>query len=55
MLADGEYILASDFVRALELPVKSATYTALKKELTSKGWKWKSKKVQKKDTKIICR
>ncbi len=55
MLADGEYILASDFVRALELPVKSATYTALKKELTSKGWKWKSKKVDRKVIKVIER
>ena len=55
MLADGNYVLAGDFTKELAIPVKSATYTALKKELVARGWKWKSKKVQKKDTKIICR
>jgi hypothetical protein len=55
MLADGNYVLAGEFTKELAIPVKSATYTALKKELVSRGWKWKSKKVQKKDTKIICR
>jgi hypothetical protein len=55
MLADGNYVLAGDFTKELAIPVKSATYTALKKELVSRGWKWKNKKVQKKDTKIICR
>jgi len=55
MLADGEYILASDFVRALELPVKSATYTALKKELGNKGWVWKSKKINKQVVWVIQR
>jgi hypothetical protein len=55
MLADGEYLLAGDFTKELAIPVKSATYTALKKELVARGWKWKSKKVRKKDTKIICR
>jgi len=55
MLSDNSYILAGDFVKALGVTAKSATYTTLKKELASKGWKWKSKKVQKKDTKIICR
>jgi len=54
MIADGEYVLAGDFVKALELPVKSATYTTLKKELTSKGWKWKTKMVNKKVVKVIC-
>lgn len=55
MLSDGDYVLAGDFTKELAIPVKSATYTALKKELVSRGWKWKNKKVQKKDTKIICR
>jgi hypothetical protein len=55
MIADGEYVLAGDFVKALGVTAKSATYTTLKKELARKGWKWKSKKVQKKDTKVICR
>jgi hypothetical protein len=55
MLADGEYILASDFVKALELPVKSATYTALKKELGNKGWVWRNKKVNGKVLKAISR
>ena len=55
MLADGEYVLAGDFTKELALPVKSATYTALKKELVSRGWKWKSKKVEGKVVKAISR
>ena len=55
MIGVGNYVLAGEFTKELAIPVKSATYTALKKELVARGWKWKSKKVQKKDTKIICR
>ena len=55
MLADGEYLLASDFTKELAIPVKSATYTALKKELVGRGWKWKSKKVEGKVVKAIYR
>jgi hypothetical protein len=55
MLSGNSYILASDFVRALELPVKSATYTALKKELGNKGWVWKSKKINKQVVWVIQR
>ena len=55
MLADGEYVLAGDFTKELALPVKSATYTALKKELVGRGWKWYSKKVEGKVVKAISR
>ena len=55
MLADGEYVLAGDFTKELALPVKSATYTALKKELVSRGWKWYSKKIEGKVVKAISR
>jgi len=55
MLADGEYLLAADFTKELAIPAKSATYTALKKELVGRGWKWKSKKVEGKVVKAIYR
>lgn len=55
MLSGNSYILASDFVKALGVAAKSATYTALKKELGNKGWVWKSKKVDKKVIKVIER
>jgi hypothetical protein len=55
MIADGEYVLAGDFVKALGVTAKSATYTTLKKELASKGWKWKSKKVDRKVVWVIRR
>jgi hypothetical protein len=55
MLADGEYLLAGDFTKELAIPVKSATYTALKKELVSRGWKWGSKKVNKEVVWVIRR
>jgi hypothetical protein len=55
MLADGNYVLAGEFLNALELSAKSATYTALKRELVEKGWKWKSKKVDRKVIWIVCR
>jgi hypothetical protein len=55
MLADGEYLLASDFTKELAIPVKSATYTTLKKELVARGWKWGSKKVEGRVVKAICR
>jgi len=55
MLADGEYLLAGDFTKELAIPVKSATYTALKKEMVARGWKWKSKKVKEKVVKAIYR
>lgn len=54
MLADGEYVLAGDFLNALELSAKSATYRALKKELVSKGWTWKTKMIERKVVKVIC-
>jgi hypothetical protein len=55
MLADGNYVLAGEFTKELAIPVKSATYTALKKELVSRGWKWGSKKVDRKVIKVISR
>jgi hypothetical protein len=55
MLADGNYVLAGEFLNALELSAKSATYTALKRELVEKGWKWKSKKVSRRVVKVVCR
>ena len=55
MLADGQYLLAGDFTKELAIPVKSATYTALKKELVARGWKWKSKKIEGKVVKAIYR
>jgi hypothetical protein len=50
-----DYVLVSEFLRELAVPAKSATYAALKKELGSKGWIWKSKKVDGKVVKAICR
>ena len=55
MITDGNYVLASDFLARLGLPAKSASYSHIKKKLVEKGWRWKSKKVLKIDTKIICR
>lgn len=55
MLADGNYVLASEFTKGLKLPAKSATYTALKKELVERGWKWGSKKVNRQVIKVISR
>jgi hypothetical protein len=55
MLADGNYVLAGEFTKELGLPAKSATYTALKKELVSRGWKWGSKKVKRQVIKVISR
>ena len=55
MIGDGEYLLAGDFTKELAIPVKSATYTALKKELIARGWKWGSKKVNKKVVWVIRR
>jgi hypothetical protein len=45
MLSGADYILASSFLTELAIPAKSATYTVLKKELVSRGWRWKSKKL----------
>jgi adenylate kinase family enzyme len=50
-----DYVLVSEFLKKLAVPAKSATYTALKKELGNKGWIWKSKKVDGKVVKAICR
>jgi hypothetical protein len=55
MLADGNYVLAGSFLEELGVPAKSATYTALKKELIDRGWKWFSKKVEGKVVKAISR
>ena len=54
MLGDAEFVLAGEFLKALTLPAKSATYTALKKELVDRGWKWKTKMIDKKVVKVIC-
>jgi hypothetical protein len=54
MLVGGDYVLAGEFLKALALPAKSATYTVLKKELVSKGWTWKTKMIKGKVTKVIC-
>lgn len=55
MVGGGEYLLASDFTKRLAIPVKSATYTAVKKELASRGWKWQTKRVGGKSVKAISR
>jgi hypothetical protein len=54
MLSDGNYVLAGDFTKELAIPVKSATYTALKKKLVERGWVWKTKMIDKKVVKVIC-
>ena len=54
MLADGNYVLAGEFLKALALPAKSATYTVLKKKLVERGWVWKTKMIDKKVVKVIC-
>jgi len=55
MIGAGEYLLASDFTKRLAIPVKSATYTALKKDLVARGWKWQTKRVEGKPVKAISR
>jgi hypothetical protein len=55
MIGVGNYVLAGEFTKELAIPVKSATYTALKKELVSRGWKWGSKKVNKEVVWVIRR
>jgi hypothetical protein len=55
LLGDTEYVIASEFMKELRIPVKSASYTYLKKELIEKGWKWKSKKVAGKVIKVVER
>ena len=55
MLGDAEFVLAGEFLKALTLPAKSATYTALKKELVSKGWRWKDKKINRRVVAVIYR
>jgi hypothetical protein len=55
LLGDTEFVVANEFLVELGIPAKSASYTHIKKELIRRGWKWKNKKVQKKDTKVICR
>ncbi len=55
MLADCNYVLAKEFLGKLGIPAKSATYTELKRELASRGWQWKSKKVSREVVWIIKR
>ncbi len=55
MLADGSYVLAGSFLAEMAIPAQSASYTALKKELVNRGWKWKNKKVAGKVVKAIYR
>jgi hypothetical protein len=55
MVKVGGYVLLSKFVKELELPAKSATYTVLKKELVERGWKWTTKMVERKIVKVIRR
>jgi hypothetical protein len=55
MIGVGNYVLAGEFTKELAIPVKSATYTALKKELVARGWKWGSKKVNKEVVWVIRR
>jgi hypothetical protein len=55
LIGVGNYVLASEFTKELALPVKSATYTALKKELVRRGWVWSSKKVKRQVVKVISR
>jgi hypothetical protein len=54
LLKDSDYVLAGDFTKELAIPVKSATYTALKKKLVERGWVWKTKMIDKKVVKVIC-
>jgi len=55
LLRGTEFVVVSEFLRELNLPAKSASYTRIKKSLMERGWKWKSRKVQKRDTKVISR
>jgi hypothetical protein len=55
MIGDGNYVLAGSFLTELAIPAKSATYTTLKKELVSRGWKWGSKKIKRQVIKVISR
>ena len=55
MMEASNYILASEFMRKLEIPAKSATYTALKKELVERGWRWTTKVIERKIVKVIRR
>jgi hypothetical protein len=55
LLGDTEFVIASEFMKELGIPAKSASYTHIKKELVEKGWKWKSKKVAGKVIKAISR
>jgi hypothetical protein len=53
MLGDADYLLAKDFNEKLNLNPHSATYMAVKKNLTEAGWKWSQKKVKGKVIKVI--
>jgi len=55
LLKGCDYVVVSEFLKELTVPTKSATYTALKKELGNRGWVWKTKMVEKKVVKVICK
>jgi hypothetical protein len=55
LLGDTQFVVASEFLRELGIPAKSASYTYIKKELAERGWKWGSKKVAGKVIKAISR
>jgi hypothetical protein len=54
MIGVGNYVLAGEFPGNLGLSTKSSTYRALKKELVSRGWVWKTKMIDRKVVKVIC-
>jgi Arc/MetJ family transcription regulator len=54
MIGVGNYVLAGKFPGNLGLSTKSSTYRALKKELVSRGWVWKTKMIDRKVVKVIC-
>jgi hypothetical protein len=55
MIGDGEYLLAKDFNERLGLSPHSASYMVIKQNLSNIGWKWKSKKIKGKVSKVIQR
>jgi hypothetical protein len=55
MMGDADYVLAGEFNRKLNLESHTASYKAIKADLTGNGWIWKTKRIGGKVTKIISR
>ena len=55
MMGDGEYVLAGEFNKELNLDPNSASYKAIKKDLLGAGWVWAQKKIKGKVVKVIKR